>query len=423
MKVLIVGNGGREHAIAWKLAQSANPAQLLMLPGNAGTTALATNVNSLNSQPESIADFAAEQDVQLVVVGPEAPLVAGLADCLRGKGIPVIGPSALAAELEGSKIYAKGFFKRYGIPTAAFFTAESVEQAEEALSHFDGPVVIKADGLAAGKGVIIAQTKAEAHAAIASLMKQEVLGAAGRKLVLEEFLIGEEVSFIALTDGERICAFPPCQDHKAIYDGDQGPNTGGMGAYCDQRILTKQQQDVILNEIILPTLQGLRDEGRPFQGFLFAGLMMTSTGPKALEFNVRLGDPETQAILHGMRGDFLDLLQSCAAGYLDPRIVSWGPDPSVCVVLAAANYPGAPRTGDAIVGLDEATATGATVFHAGTRLDAGTVRTAGGRVLGVTAGGSTLEAAIANAYHAADLIQFDGKQQRRDIGAKGLKRW
>ncbi len=423
MKVLIVGNGGREHAIAWKLAQSKNSPELILAPGNAGTASIATNLTSLGSSPGDIADFAAGAGINLVVVGPEAPLVAGLADRLREKNIPVIGPSALAAELEGSKVFAKHFFARNQIPTAAFYTADSPQEALDALSQFAGPVVIKADGLAAGKGVVIAHSKDEATTAIHALMTAQSLGKAGQRIVLEEFLVGEEVSFIVLTDGERILSFPPCQDHKAIYDGDCGPNTGGMGAYADSRILGPEQHALILQEIIYPTLRGLREEGRPFHGFLFAGLMMTASGPKVLEFNVRSGDPETQALLHGMRGNFLELLQTCADGELNPDAVSWDEEPSVCVVIAAANYPSTPRTGDPISGLQEAEQLGAVVFHAGTRNDAGQVLTAGGRVLGVTASGDTLPMAIKRAYAAADRIHFEGKQQRSDIGIKGLKRW
>ncbi|MCW5962467.1 MAG: phosphoribosylamine--glycine ligase [Bryobacterales bacterium] len=423
MKVLIVGNGGREHAIAWKLAQSPNRPEIYVTPGNAGSSQVAKNVPLQGNTPSAMMQFAAEQEIDLVVIGPEAPLVSGLADQFRAKGIAVIGPSAAAAELEGSKVFAKQFFARHHIPTAAFHSAHSIEEALDALTRFSLPVVIKADGLAAGKGVIIAQSHQEARAAILDLMARQTLGAAGSRVVLEEFLCGEEVSFIVLTDGERILAFPPAQDHKAILDEDRGPNTGGMGAYCDARILTPQQHQTILREIIHPTLGGLRAEGRPFQGFLFAGLMITDNGPKILEFNVRLGDPETQALLHSMRGDFLALLKSCAAGNLDANAVYWDAEPSVCVVLAAANYPGNPRTGDAISGIEQAEECGAVVFHAGTQSRDGKVVTSGGRVLGVTASAPSLPEAIERVYEAASHIQFDGMQKRSDIGAKGRKRW
>lgn len=423
MKVLIVGGGGREHALAWKIAQSPRNPRVYVAGGNAGTAQVADNVVILGPGHGGFVSFVRENGIQLVVIGPEAPLVDGLADTLRAEGIPVVGPGAAAAELEGSKVFAKDFFARHNIPTAGFLNAATAQDALAALDRFSLPVVVKADGLASGKGVIIATTREEAVVAIHSLMEEQSLGAAGSQVVIEEFLQGEEVSLIVLTDGERVLPFPPAQDHKAIFDGDRGPNTGGMGAYCDSRILSADQHEAIMARIIQPTLDGLRKEGRPFQGFLYAGLMMTAAGPKVLEFNVRLGDPETQPLLHAMKGDFLSLLESCAKGSLDKSMVSWDPKPSVCVVLAAAEYPGKPRLGDAIKGLAEAETEGAIVFHAGTRAENGQVVTAGGRVLGVTASADTLGDAIAQVYRAADRIYFDGMQRRTDIGKKGLKRW
>jgi len=428
LNVLIVGNGGREHALAWKLAQSPSAPKLYVAPGNAGTAQLAENV-AIASQGTSedkhagFVSFCREKAIDLVVIGPEATLVDGLADSLRTAKIRVVGPGKAAAELEGSKVFAKDFFARNNIPTAAFVNATSAQQAIDALDGFTYPVVVKADGLAAGKGVIIAENRDEAVAAIRSLMEEQTLGSAGSQVVVEEFLRGEEVSFIVLTDGERVLPFPPAQDHKAIFDGDKGPNTGGMGAYCDPRILTAEQQQFVLDAVIRPTLEGLRKEGRPFQGFLYAGLMMTEAGPKVLEFNVRLGDPETQALLHAMQGDFLALLESCADGALDPSLVHWPAQPSVCIVLAAAGYPGKPRLGDVITGFTEAESDGAVVFHAGTKLSNEEIFTSGGRVLGVTASGDTLQAAIDAAYRAVEKLHFEGAQRRTDIGQKGLKRW
>lgn len=423
MKVLIVGSGGREHAIAWRLAKSPQAPTLFVAPGNAGTAELAENIALSGGGNQEIVELAKTRGVDLVVIGPEAPLVDGLGDALRAASIPVVGPNAEAARLEGSKVFAKDFFARHSIPTATYLTASSAEEALEALNSFPERVVVKADGLASGKGVLLAQSHEEARQAIADLMENRTLGDAGAQVVLEEFLEGEEVSLIVISDGRRMLLFPPAQDHKAIFDGDRGPNTGGMGAYSDSRILTAGQTDEIVSTILEPTLAGLRKEGSPFQGFLFAGLMLTATGPKVLEFNVRLGDPETQVLLHAMEGDFLELLKSCAAGSLSPDVVSWRNDPSVCIVLAAANYPATPRVGDVITGMAEAQSAGAVVFHAGTRRSGTDTLTAGGRVLGVTASGETLQLAMERAYGAASHIRFEGMQQRSDIGQKGLKRW
>jgi phosphoribosylamine--glycine ligase len=423
VNVLIVGGGGREHALAWRIRQSPTKPHVYVVGGNAGTAKVAENVSISGSGHNDVLALVREKQIDLVIVGPEAPLVAGLADVLRAEGVPVVGPGAAAAELEGSKVYAKDFFARHNIPTAAFVNATNAADAIAALDRFSLPVVVKADGLASGKGVIIATTREEAVAAIQSLMEEQSLGAAGSRVVIEEFLQGEEVSLIVLTDGKRVLPFPPAQDHKAIFDGDRGPNTGGMGAYCDSRILSPDQHALVMEQVIHPTLEGLRSDGRPFQGFLYAGLMMTSSGPKVLEFNVRLGDPETQALLHAMEGDFLTLLETCARGELDESLVSWRAQPSVCIVLAAAGYPGKPRVGDPIEGLEAAETDGAVVFHAGTKAEGDKVLTAGGRVLGVTASGDTLQEAIDNAYRAADQVRFDGMQRRSDIGKKGLKRW
>ncbi|MBZ5610359.1 MAG: phosphoribosylamine--glycine ligase [Acidobacteriia bacterium] len=410
MKILVIGSGGREHALCWKLAQSPKTSALYAAPGNPGIAQAATCLATADylAAAESI-------DADLTVVGPEAPLAAGIVDQFRAKGRPIVGPTQAAARLESSKVFAKEFMLRAGIPTARFAAVNTPEEARAALQEFDFPVVLKADGLAAGKGVIVANTAAEAEQAVTQLM------AAGSKLVLEEFLAGEEVSFIVLSDGVNVLALEPTQDHKTVHDGDTGPNTGGMGAYCDGRILDHFQQSEILAQVIHPAIQHMRAEGQPFTGFLYAGLMMTPRGPKVLEFNARLGDPETQVLMHRMQSDFVEALFAAAHGTLDESDLTWRPEPSVCVVLAAAGYPGSVRTGDAVRGLDRIT--GATVFHAGTRLDNNVLVTSGGRVLGVTARGETLASAIENTYREVAPISFAGMHYRTDIGRKGLKRW
>jgi phosphoribosylamine--glycine ligase len=349
--------------------------------------------------------------------------VDGVADLFATHGIPFFGPTQAAARLEGSKIFAKQFMQRAGIPTARFAATHSLDEARAALDQFTYPVVVKADGLAAGKGVVICETRAAAEQTMAEMFAGRLVGSAGSRVVLEEYLTGEEVSFIAASDGERIVSFEPSQDHKRIFDNDQGPNTGGMGAYSDSRILDPEQRAFIEREIMQRTIDRMREEGAPFRGFLYAGLMMTARGPMVLEYNVRLGDPETQALLHRMEGDFAAFVAGAAAGRLDPSALRFRPEPSVCVVLAAAGYPGRPRTGDPISGIEEAERRGAVVFHAGTKWENGRLVTAGGRVLGVTHSGNTLAEAIENTYRACEAIHFEGMHYRRDIGRKGLARW
>jgi len=357
----------------------------------------------------SFLEVAEAVGADLTVVGPELPLVAGVVDEFRAAGKLIVGPTADNAQLEGSKIFAKDFFRRHGIPTAEFVSVETQDDARRALGRFRFPVVIKADGLAAGKGVVIATDRAEAERAIESL---------GQRLVMEEFLEGEEVSFIALCDGRDVLPFAPTQDHKRVNDGDTGPNTGGMGAYCDSRILTEAQTERILDTIIRPAV-----EATGFTGFLYAGLMMTAEGPKALEFNVRMGDPETQPLMHRMTTDFAVVLMAAANGELGRHRLDWRRGVSVCVVLASGGYPGGYTAGSAIKGVEQAEATGATVFHAGTRMGTHGLETAGGRVLGVTAGGEDLRGAIERAYEGVHKIDFAGMHYRRDIGQKGLKRY
>ena len=404
-QVLIIGGGGREHALAWKLAQSPLVQKVYAAPGNAGIAQIATCVPVPRPDPQTYLDIARQTGADLTVVGPEAPLAAGVADAFRAAGLRIVGPSAAAAQLEASKAFSKHFMLRARVPTAQAITVEDTRAAEGVLDEIGYPVVLKADGLAAGKGVIIAPDRDAALTALRALPHG--------KIVVEEFLHGEEVSYMVLANGTDCRPLAASQDHKAVHDGDQGPNTGGMGAYSDGRILTETEQAQVLDLIIKPTLEAMVAAGHPFTGFLYAGLMMTTAGPKVLEFNVRLGDPEAQALLHRLDSDL-------AAAFLDNEPFRWKPDPSVCVVLAAAGYPGPIRTGDVIHGLAQCPAP---VFHGGTVYDGANFRTAGGRVLGVTSSGPTLPAAIANTYDAVRAIRFDGMHHRTDIGRKGLRRW
>jgi phosphoribosylamine---glycine ligase len=406
MKILVIGSGGREHALAWKLSQSPG-VRVYSAPGNPGMARCGECVAVEKSA--SFLDIAKSIGAELTIVGPEAPLVAGVVDAFRAAGLAIVGPTAENARLEGSKIFAKDLFRRHRIPTAEFVAVENRGDARKALERFRFPVVVKADGLAAGKGVVIAADRGEAERAIEAL---------GARLVIEEYLEGDEVSFIALCDGRDILPLAPTQDHKRVNDGDTGPNTGGMGAYCDSRILTEAETERILETIMRPAV-----DATGFTGFLYAGLIMTADGPKVLEFNVRLGDPETQPLMHRMTTDFAPVLWAAARGELGRHRLDWRRGASVCVAMASGGYPGSYATGAAIRGIEEAEATGATVFHAGTRMGANGLETAGGRVLGVTAGGDDLASAIARAYEAVGKIEFAGMHYRRDIGAKGLKRY
>ncbi len=405
MKILVLGSGGREHALCWKIAQSPG-VEVFAAPGNPGMARVATCLPSASNWLEA----ARQCQADLTVVGPEVPLVEGVVDHFRAAGKLIVGPTREAARLEGSKIFAKRFFQQSGIPTAGFVSASTPAEARAALDRFGFPVVLKSDGLAAGKGVTIAQDRAEAEAALAQLRAP---------LVVEEFLQGEEVSFIALCDGRDAVPLAPAQDHKAAFDGDRGPNTGGMGAYCDGALLSAEDSRRILNTVIYPAVDATN-----FTGFLYAGLMMTADGPKVLEFNVRLGDPETQPLMHRMASDFTPLLLASAEGRLANARIEWRDEPSVCVVLASGGYPGAFETGKRIEGIEEAEASGAVVFQAGTRRSAesGQIETAGGRVLGVTARGEDLKEAIRNTYTAVKRIRFEGMHYRTDIGRKGVMR-
>lgn len=423
MKVLIVGSGGREHALAWKISQSPRLEKLWCAPGNPGTARLGENRSIPSGDVESLVKLAKSEGIDLTVVGPEAPLVAGIVDRFAEKGLLIAGPTRTAAALEGSKAFAKEFMRRRRIPTAAHRTCSLASEAEEALrsGHFSFPVVVKADGLAAGKGVFVCAELKQGLDAVNVIMKDRKFGAAGELLVIEEFLEGEEVSFMVFTDGDRVLEMPPSQDHKAVYEGDKGPNTGGMGAYSMDQILTSEERRRALEEIIHPTIRGMAEEGRTYRGILYAGLMLTKDGPKVLEFNVRLGDPEAQPILRRLESDLLDILEATARGDLAGQSAQWSDQPAICVVLASEGYPASYATGAEISGLELVEEVGETiVFHAGTAQLADRLVTAGGRVLGVTAKAPSLESAIIQAYEGVNKIHFEGMYCRRDIASKGL---
>jgi phosphoribosylamine--glycine ligase len=422
MKVLVIGSGGREHALAWALKQSPQITHLFSATGNAGISRLTKPAEVNPGDIQSVADFAAREKMDLVVIGPEQPLVDGLADALALRGVAAFGPMQAAARLEGSKVFAKEFMARHGVPTARYVVAETAEDAFKAVSDgsFGFPVVIKADGLAAGKGVIIAADEAEAKQAIQDLLIDRKLGEAGARLLIEEAMVGREVSYLIFSDGKDFAAMPVAQDHKRAFDGDRGPNTGGMGAFSTPGLLDAELEARIVRKIVEPSLEGARADGFPFRGVLYCGLMLTPDGPKALEYNVRFGDPETQAILRRLDSDFAELAVTVARGELGKAKPRWSSEATTCVVLASAGYPGSYATGKAISGLDEAAQVeSVVVFHAGTKLNAsGEVETAGGRVLGVTARAADLDEATARAYEAVSKIEFEGMQFRRDIGVK-----
>lgn len=421
MNILVVGSGGREHAIAWRCAEEGH--KVYCAPGNPGIARVAECIALTQQTPERFLEVANLIDADLTIVGPEAPLVAGIVDHFEQHGRKIFGPRKHAAQLEGSKAFAKEFMARHNIPTARFVVCETLADAKAALPRFELPVVLKADGLAAGKGVVIAKSREEAEKTLEAMFSGELVGEAGSRVVIEDFFRGEEVSFIAICDGERAVAFPPTQDHKAAYDNDEGPNTGGMGAYSDDRILTAEERKQIFEQVVMPTLRGMKSEGEPFKGFLFAGLMMTSEGIQTLEFNVRMGDPETQCILKRVQGGFVETVLAAVESRLDPASLRVSSGASACLVMAAYGYPAKVRSGDAIRGIDEAEALGVQVFEAGTKLSDGVKVTSGGRVLGVTASAPALPAALEQAYAGLEKIHFDGMHFRRDIGKKGLKRY
>ncbi len=421
MNILIIGSGGREHALAWKIARSPLVTKLFCAPGNPGIAREAKCVELDIGDHPSVVAFAQETAIDLVVVGPEGPLVAGLADALARSGIDVFGPSAAAARLEGSKGFTKDLCARMAIPTAAYGRFQDADSARMYASRVGAPIVIKADGLAAGKGVTVAMTLDEALAAIDACF-EGAFGGAGAEVVVEEFLEGEEVSFFCLCDGETASPFGSAQDHKRVGDGDTGPNTGGMGAYSPAPAFTVELQERVMSTIVRPTLRGMAEIGAPFKGVLFAGLILTADGPKLIEYNVRFGDPECQVLLTRLEEDLVPLLLACTSGKLAERTVRWSDDVALAVVLAANGYPGAPEKGTAIAGIERAEAAGANVFHAGTAENAGALVAAGGRVLNVTTIGPTVTAAQAAAYRAVDLIDWPGGFCRRDIGWRAVER-
>ncbi|MGJ8668567.1 MAG: phosphoribosylamine--glycine ligase [Oceanococcus sp.] len=425
MKLLVVGGGGREHALAWKLAQSERVSEVLVAPGNAGTAteACVRNVAVAAEDIEGLLSLVAQEAIDLVVVGPEAPLAAGLVDRLQAAGVRAFGPSQAAAELEASKAFTKDFLARHNIPTAAYGNFTEVEPALAYLATMTAPFVIKADGLAAGKGVIVTEQRSEAEAAVRDMLEGNSFGDAGHRVVVEEFLHGEEASFIALVDGENVLALASSQDHKRVFDGDQGPNTGGMGAYSPAPVLSEELIEKAMQDVMLPTVRGMATEGRRFVGFLYAGLMISPQGEtKVVEFNVRMGDPETQPILFRLQSDLLDAIEAAVDGRLNEVELQWDERCSVGVVLAAGGYPGDYPKGDIISGLDTDFGDDVKVFHAGTKLQNNDVSTAGGRVLCVCAVGANLNDAQSAAYAAIPAITWSGMQYRKDIGSKGLAR-
>jgi phosphoribosylamine--glycine ligase len=422
MKLLVVGAGGREHALAWKLAQSPNVQKVFVAPGNGGTATEEGLENVPLTEVAPLVEFAKREKIHLTVVGPEAPLAAGIVDAFRAAGLRIFGPTRAAAQLEASKDFAKSFMDRHGIPTAAHRTFERADEAKAYVAEHRAPIVVKADGLAAGKGVVVATSVPEAQAAIDRMMTGQSLGAAGSRLVIEDFLEGEEASFIVMSDGEHVLALATSQDHKRLRDGDQGPNTGGMGAYSPAPVVTPKLHARVMREIVVPTIEGMAKDGMPYVGFLYAGLMIDRSGnPKTLEFNCRLGDPETQPIILRLKSDLLELLERALAGTLDKVEAEWDRRAALGVVVAAAGYPDEPRKGDPISGLPKP-APDCRVFHAGTRRDGKAVVTNGGRVLCVTALGDSVKMARARAYEALEGIRFEGMQYRKDIAHRAIKK-
>ena len=426
MKILVIGSGGREHALAWKLAQSPCVDEIIVAPGNAGTARepRMRNVGVSATDVDGLLKLAQDERVDFTVVGPEAPLVAGAVDRFRAGGLRIFGPTAAAAQLEGSKSFTKDFLARHQIPTAHYAVFTSLQPAIEYVREHGAPIVIKADGLAAGKGVVVAMTLAEAEHALTDMLGAHAFGDASARVVIEEFLDGEEASYIVMSDGTHYVPMASSQDHKRVGDGDTGPNTGGMGAYSPAPVVTPEVERRIRTEVIEPTLRGMAAEGAPFTGFLYAGLMIDKTGaPKVIEFNVRFGDPETQPIMQRLQSDFVALIEAALDGRLDGAEAKWDPRPSLGVVIAAAGYPGKPKTGDLLSGPDSDFGADVKVFHAGTKLDSdGNVVTAGGRVLCVCALGDDLPQARARAYDAVEHIHFDGAFFRHDIGHRALTR-
>ena len=425
MKILLIGSGGREHALAWKLAQSPQVQTVYVAPGNGGTATAKQAAANIQNLPitglQDLADFAKREKIHLTVVGPEAPLAAGIVDVFRNNGLRIFGPTQLAAQLESSKDFSKAFMKRHGIPTADYQTFSSALEAHAYIDAQGAPIVIKADGLAAGKGVVVAMSLEEAHAAVDMMLADNKLGNAGARVVIEEFLTGEEASFIVLVDGKNVLALATSQDHKRLLDADQGPNTGGMGAYSPAPVVTPEIHARALREVIMPTVKGMESDGIPYTGFLYAGLMIAPDGKiKTLEFNCRMGDPETQPIMARLRSDLVNALDHAVNGNLNEVELEWDRRTALGVVLAAYNYPDTPRNGDVITGIPADTEDQIT-FHAGTTLQEGKLLTSGGRVMCVVGLADTVRGAQRKAYEAIDQIKFDGMQYRKDIGYRAIK--
>ena len=423
MKVLVIGGGGREHALVWKIAQSPLVTQVFCAPGNPGTANLAVNVPIKVEEIDKLLGFAKSEGIDLAVVGPELPLSLGIVDLFREYGVKIFGPSRAAARIEASKAFSKDLMKKYNIPTAAYGVFTQIPEAEAFIRQTGAPIVVKADGLAAGKGVIIAQTENEAIDAVKEMLSGNAFGDAGSRVVIEEFLVGEEASFLAITDGKHVIPLASAQDHKAIFDGDQGPNTGGMGAYSPAPVVTPEVHQKAMEQVVQRAVDGMAAEGCAYQGILYAGLMVNNGEVKTLEFNARFGDPECQPLLMRMKSDLVPLLMAVAEGDLSGKDIEWHDQAAICVVLAAEGYPGDYPKGDVIAGIEAAEAVGdLTVFHAGTAENDGHLVTAGGRVLGVTARDNSVAAAIERVYQGVSKISWRGMQHRTDIGQKALNR-
>ena len=420
MKVLVVGSGGREHALCWKIAQRPDT-EVYVAPGNIGMVDVATLVNIKVDDIAGLVDFAKAEGIDLTVVGPELPLTLGIVDAFQEAGLACFGPNKAAAKLEGSKAFSKELMKKYGIPTAAFDTFTDVDKAKAFVDEIGVPCVVKADGLAAGKGVIICMTREEADKAIEDMLTDHAFGDASATIVIEEYMVGPEVSVLAFADGKSVLPMVSAQDHKRIFDGDKGPNTGGMGAYSPAPVYTEALSAEVNKTIIEPTIAAMAAEGTPFTGILYTGLMLTEKGPRVLEYNVRFGDPETQPIMVRMKSDIVALFQACVNGKLDEATLEWHDEAAVCVIMASGGYPASSEKGVPIHGLDGIAAEEAIVFHSGTAEKDGEIVTNGGRVLGVTAKDATIKGAIDKAYAAVEKINFDHMQFRRDIGARALQ--
>jgi phosphoribosylamine--glycine ligase len=423
MNILVIGSGGREHTLAWKIAQSPKVGKIYCAPGNAGTAQIAENVNLKAEDLPGLLKFAKDKQIDLTVVGPEVPLVLGIVNLFESHGLKIFGPSQAAAQLEGSKVFAKNLMKKYNIPTADFLSFTDPAEAKRFIEKVGAPVVIKADGLAAGKGVFIAKTKAAAEKAVDSILKEKEFGEAGKRIIIEECLEGEEASILCFTDGQTIIPMASAQDHKRVNDNDEGPNTGGMGAYSPAPIVTPSLMEIVKRDILGPTISGMEAEGTRYQGVLYVGIMVTKNGPKVLEYNARFGDPETQCILPRLKTDLIDILLSTINYQLSTISFEWDPRPAVCVVLASGGYPGHYKKGYEIAGLSKARQLeDVIVFHAGTEEKEGQVITSGGRVLGVVGLGDTIRHAIDRSYLAAKLIHFEDMHYRKDIGRRALGR-